>query len=85
MHGSALLNRRDVGERSIYGNCRFNIGRSRASRLITKVSIPGVRYTHIAVPTITRSYATRNPESGIKDGFEEVEHAFPFRIFLPEK
>ena len=58
---SAPLNRRDVRERSIYGSCRFDIGRSRASRLITKVSIPGVRYLHIAVPTITRSCATRNP------------------------
>ena len=63
---SALLNRRDVRERSIYGNCRFDIGRSRASRLITKVSIPRVRYLHIAVPTITRSYVTRNPR--VKNG-----------------
>ena len=63
---SALLDRRDVRERSVYDNCRFGIGRSRARRLITKVSIPGLRYLHIAVPTITRSYATRNPR--VKNG-----------------
>ena len=27
----------------------------------------------------------RRPETGIKDGFEETEHEFPFRIFQPEK
>ena len=37
---SAPLNRSDVRERSIYDNCRFDIGCSRASRLITKVSTP---------------------------------------------
>jgi len=63
---SALLDRRDVRERSIYDNCRFDIGPSRARRLITKVSIPGVRYLHIAVPTITLPYATRNPR--VKNG-----------------
>ena len=27
----------------------------------------------------------RTPETGIKDGFEEMEHEFPFGIFRPEK
>ena len=27
----------------------------------------------------------RRPETGIKDGFEEMEHEFPFGIFHPEK
>ena len=27
----------------------------------------------------------RKPETGIKDGFEETEHEFPFGIFRPEK
>ena len=27
----------------------------------------------------------RRPETGIKDGFEETEHEFPFGIFHPEK
>ena len=27
----------------------------------------------------------RRPEHGIKDGFEEMEHEFPFGISLPEK
>ena len=65
-HNACSAFHMDVRERSIYDNCRFDIGRSRASRLITKVSIPGVRYLHIAVPTITRSYATRNAR--VKNG-----------------
>ena len=27
----------------------------------------------------------RRPETGIKDGFEEMEHEIPFGIFHPEK
>ena len=27
----------------------------------------------------------RRPEPGIKDGFEEMDHEFPFGIFRPEK
>ena len=27
----------------------------------------------------------RRPQTGIKDGFEEMEHEFPFGIFRPEK
>ena len=37
---SALLYRGDVRERSIYDCCRFDISRSRASRLNTKVPTP---------------------------------------------
>ena len=42
-------------ERSIYDSCRFDIGRSRASRLITKYVYTPVTHLHTAVPTITRS------------------------------
>ena len=42
-------------ERSIYDSCRFDIGRSRTSRPITKCVYTRVTYLHIAVPTITRS------------------------------
>ena len=27
----------------------------------------------------------RRPETGIKDGFKEIEHEFPFGTFRPEK
>ena len=42
-------------ERSIYDSCRFDIGRSRARRLITKYVYTPVTHLHIAVPTVTRS------------------------------
>ena len=42
-------------ERSIYDSCRFDIGRSRARRLITKYVYTPVTHLHIAVPTIIRS------------------------------
>ena len=53
---SALLYRGDVPERSIYDNCRFDIGHFLASRLITKPVYTWVIHLQIAVPTITCSF-----------------------------
>ena len=58
MHAQHLFMERDVWERSIYDNCRFDIGDFRATRLITKAVYTRVIHLHIAVPTITRSLFT---------------------------
>ena len=68
MHAQHLFIERDVWERSIYDNCRFDIGDFPATRLITKAVYTRVIHLHIAVPTITRSLFTLEtdypPETG---------------------
>ena len=44
---------------------------------------PGIAIT---ISTIsTDQLRPRRPETGIKDGFEEMDHEFPFGIFHPDK
>ena len=48
-------------ERSIYDSCRFDIGRSRARRLITKYVYTPVNICISQCPQLLAPYATRNP------------------------
>ena len=43
-----------------------------------------VYHLYKSVPC-TRGKRLARPETGIKDGFEEMEHKFPFGIFHPQK
>ena len=47
--------------RSIYDYYRFDITRFRAEPTDYETVHTGVTHSHIAVPTTTRFYATRNP------------------------
>ena len=44
--------------------------------------VPESRLPFVQISSI---YRKTRPETGIKDGFEEMEHEFPFGTFRPEK
>ena len=58
MHAQHFFIERDVWERSIYDNFRFDIRDFRATKRITKAVYIRVTHLHIVVPTITRSLFT---------------------------
>ena len=47
---------------------------------------PGIAFTIILYKSVpfTKKWL-RKPETGIKDGFEEMQHELPLRTFCPEK
>ena len=46
--------------------------------------VPESRLPFLQISSVHRK-TPRRPETGIKDGFEEMKHEFPFGIFHPEK
>ena len=69
MHAQHFFIERDVWERSVYDNCRFDIGDFRATRLITKAVYTRVTHFRIAVPTITRSLFTLEADYPSETGY----------------
>ena len=70
---SALLYTGDFRERLIYDSYRFDIGRSRASRLITNVSTyTWVRHLHIAYPLFDHFQSSKSESNGKGIGNSEI-------------
>ena len=67
-----------IGRSTVWAN-----GTQKSRLLIS----PRNRVYHLyePVPFIGLGKRLRRPETGIKDGFEEMEHEFLFGIFRPEK
>ena len=78
--------------RCVIGSLPFSMGKPVAPRFwqtVRKIQdwyiSPRNRVYHLyeSVPFIRKQ--RRRPETGIKDGFEAMEHEFAFEIFRPEK
>ena len=48
------------------------------------VSVNGKQNCHLFKSVLFPEKRQRRPESGIKDGFDEMEHKFPFGTFRPK-